>query len=178
MLFSVPVILRTSGAGAVSIGVVQALMAAGAVGGALASSAIARRWNVGALMIAAAASSALLFSVGALLAPSTLVAIPLMLSGFLLPAANTAFLGQLARTIPDTAMGTTIALMQFVGQLAAVAAPITAGTLISLSRGGLALGVFAVSETLAAILAVVLRAARPTALERSREYGRRPGEAT
>jgi hypothetical protein len=95
--------------------------------------------------------------------------------GFLAPAANTALLARMGRTVPQHLMGRVVSNMEFSGQVLAITAPIVAGTLLTHVGPHTALAAFAVAEAAAAKIAVTQRhawgtpAPSPTEADRNRD---------
>jgi predicted MFS family arabinose efflux permease len=155
--FTVPVGLRLHGVHPAVIGVVQAAVFVGALTGAVFSSAISRRLRLSQLIVGITVMSTLLMTVATVLIPSPLVALPLLTMGLLAPAANTALLAQMGRTVPEHQMGRVVSNLQFAGQALAVAAPILAGTVVAHVGDHQALGLFAIAEAAAATVAITQR---------------------
>jgi MFS family permease len=153
--FSVPVDLRLNGVRPSVIGAVMAALAASALVGAVLSARIARRFRLGTLIIGMATSSTILFTISAIVVPSPLVALPLVAVGALAPAANTALLSRMARIVPEGSMGRVVSIMQFSGQALGVFAPLIGGVLVARHGGHVALGVFALAEVAALVMAVI-----------------------
>jgi hypothetical protein len=93
------------------------------------------------------------------LIPSPLVALPLVMMGLLAPAANTALLARMGRTVPEHQMGRVMSNLGFAGQGLAVAAPILAGAIVAHIGDHTALGLFALADVAAAAIAVTQRSA-------------------
>jgi predicted MFS family arabinose efflux permease len=153
--FSIPVVLRLGGVHAAVIGVVMAAFSVGALAGALMSAVLARRLPLAVIVAGVAAVSMAMFAVAAVVAPSPFVAIPMVATGALAPAANTALLSRMSRVVPNESMGRVVNVMVFAGSSLGALAPLAAGALVASVGGHAAIGVFAGAESAALLVALV-----------------------
>jgi hypothetical protein len=112
------------------------------------------------LVVLLAAGGALLFGVGAILAPSPLMALPIAIPFFISPVTNAALFAAMLRKTPADMRGrVNNALLQVATGLAAFA-PLIAGLLVAHTSPHWAMGAFALALSVSAVLAITLRGLR------------------
>jgi hypothetical protein len=122
------------------IGLVQAAIAVGGLLGAVVAPRLQGRMCLGTLATAIILAGSLLFGAAAPLVPSPLVAVPVAMALLLAPAVN----GRVINTV----------LMATTGL--ATLAPQTAGLLVQHVSGAWAVGAFAATAAVAAVLCLIL----------------------
>jgi MFS family permease len=108
------------------------------------------------LATAISLAGALLFVVAALLIPSPLVAAPVALDLVLAPAANAALFAVMLRGAPEEMRGRIVNTVLMVATGLAALAPLVAGLIVQHVSGSWAVGAFALTMAVAAVLCLVL----------------------
>jgi MFS family permease len=160
--FTITLALRQHGTSTSVIGLVQAAVAVGGLLGALVAPRLQGRLRIATLATAISLAGALLFVVAALLIPSPLVAVPVALDLVLAPAANAALFAVMLRGAPEEMRGRIINTVLMVATGLAALAPLVAGLLVQHVSGSWAVGAFAATMTVAAVLCLVLPGLRET----------------
>jgi MFS family permease len=164
--FSITLALRQHGTSTAVIGLVQAAVAVGGLLGALVAPRLQGRLRLATLATAISLAGALLFVVAALLIPSPLVAVPVALDLVLAPTVNAALFAVMLRGTPEDMRGRVTSTVLMVATALAALAPLIAGLLVQRVSGAWAVGAFAATMAVAAVLCLVLpglREAEPPA---------------
>ena len=156
VIFTITLALRQHGTSTAVIGLVQAIIAAGGVLGAVVAPRLQGRVRLGTLATAIALAGALLFGAAALVLPSPLVAAPIAIDLVLAPAANAALFAAMLRTAPDEMRGRVTNTVVMVATTLATLAPLIAGLLVQHASGAWAMGVFAAAMAMAAMLRLIM----------------------
>lgn len=160
LFFVVTVGLRSDGKSGTEIGVVNAVIMAGGLLGALAAPRFQGRFTLQQMVVILTSGGCAMFALAAWLMPSPLIAIPIALPLFFSPAANAALIGALLREAPPEMHGrATNALMQLATSFA-VLAPLAGGYLVAELHANWAMGIIAAVLGVSAIMAVSLRGLR------------------
>jgi MFS family permease len=162
VLFTIILAMRQHGSSALVIGLVQAAIMAGGVVGGVAAPRLQRRLSLRALTTMEGVAGALLLGVAALLIPSPLVAVPLALLLVLAPAANAAMFAVMLRSTPEELRGRVINTTGMVAMSLAAVAPLIAGLLVEHVSDAWAMGAFAATSAVAAVLYLTMPGVRPT----------------
>jgi MFS family permease len=161
VLFTIILAMRQHGSSAVVIGLVQAAIMAGGVVGGVAAPRLQRRLSLRTLNTTNGLAGALLLGVAALLIPSPLVAVPLALLLVLAPAANAAMFAVMLRSTPEEMRGRVINTTGMVAMSLAAMAPLIAGLLVEHVSDAWAMGAFAATSAVAAVLYLTMPGAPP-----------------
>jgi MFS family permease len=161
VLFTIILAMRQHGSSAVVIGLVQAAIMAGGVVGGVAAPRLQRRLSLRTLNTTNGLAGALLLGVAALLIPSPLVAVPLALLLVLAPAANAAMFAVMLRSTPEEMRGRVINTTGMVAMSLAAVAPLIAGLLVEHVSDAWAMGAFAATSAVAAVLYLTMPGAPP-----------------
>ena len=156
VIFTVTVALRQYGTAPGIVGLAQAGIAAGGLVGAVAAPRLQGRLPLWQLVIVMTVAATGLFVVAALALPSPLVALPVAITLLLAPTANAALFAAMFRSTPEDMRGrvnSTVIMM--VTGLAALS-PLTAGLIVQHVSAQWALGAFAVTIGVAAIMCITL----------------------
>lgn len=160
VIFTVTLSLQHHGTSASVIGLTQSAIMVGGLLGAIVAPKIQGRFSMTNLVIAVTAGGALLFGVASLLAPSPLMAIPIAIPFFISPVTNAALFAALLRKTPAEMRGrVNNALLQVATGLAAFS-PLVAGLLVAHTTAHWAMGAFALTLSVSAVLAVSLKGLR------------------
>jgi hypothetical protein len=154
--FTITLALRQHGTSTTVIGLVQAAVAVGGLLGALVAPRLQGRMRLATLATAISLAGALLFVVAALLIPSPLVAAPVALDLVLAPAANAALFAVMLRGAPEEMRGRIVNTVLMVATGLAALAPLAAGLIVQHVSGSWAVGAFALTMAVAAVLCLVL----------------------
>jgi MFS family permease len=160
--FTITLALRQHGTSTTVIGLVQAAVAVGGLLGALVAPRLQGRVRLGTLATAITLTGALLFAVAALLIPSPLVAAPIAVDLVLAPAVNAALFAVMLRSTPEDMRGRVTNTVLMVATGLAALAPLAAGLLVQHLSGSWAVGAFAATMAVAAVLCLVLPGLRDT----------------
>ncbi len=156
VIFTITLALRQHGTSTAVIGLVQAAIAAGGLLGAVVAPRLQGRMRLGTLATAITLAGALLFGAAALLIPSPLVAAPVAIALLLAPAANAALFAATLRSAPGEMRGRVTNTVLMVATALASLAPLIAGLLVQHVSGAWAVGVFAATTAIAAVLCLIL----------------------
>ena len=156
VIFTITVALRQHGVAPGIIGLAQAGIAAGGLAGAIAAPKLQGRLPVWQLMIALTVAATGLFVVAALVLPSPLVALPVAAPLLLAPTANAALFAAMLRSTPEDMRGRVNSTMIMMATGLAALSPLTAGLIVEHVSAQWALGTFAVTVGVAAIMCIVL----------------------
>jgi MFS family permease len=160
VIFTVTLSLQHHGTSAGVIGLTQSAIMVGGLLGAIVAPRIQGKFSITSLVVAITAGGALLFGVGALLAPSPLMALPIAIPFFISPVSNAALFAALLRKTPSEMRGrVNNALLQMATGLAALS-PLVAGLLVAHTSSHVAMGAFALTLSVSAVLAVSLKGLR------------------
>jgi MFS family permease len=162
VIFTITLALRQHGTSTAVIGLVQAAIAAGGLAGAVVAPRLQGRLRLGTLATAITLAGALLFGAAALLIPSPLVAAPVATALLLAPAANAALVAVMLRSTPDEMRGRVTNTVVMVAMALAALAPLIAGLLVQHTSGAWAMGAFAATMAIAAVLCLILPGLRQT----------------
>jgi len=138
-----------------------ALLSAWAVVGGVIAPWLQRRLSLRALNTAEALAGALLLAAAALLIPSPLVAVPVALLLLLAPAANAAMFAVMLRSTPEEMRGRVNNTTGMVAMSLAAVAPLIAGLLVEHVSDAWAMGAFAATSAVAAVLYLTMPGLRP-----------------
>jgi MFS family permease len=156
VIFTITVALRQHGIAPGIIGLAQAGIAAGGLVGAIAAPKLQGRLPVWQLMIALTVAATGLFVVAALVLPSPLVALPVAATLLLAPTANAALFAAMLRSTPEDMRGRVNSTMIMMATGLAALSPLTAGLIVEHVSAQWALGTFAVTVGVAAIMCIAL----------------------
>jgi MFS family permease len=156
VIFTITVALRQHGIAPAIIGLAQAGIAAGGLVGAIAAPKLQGRLPVWQLMIALTVAATGLFVVAALVLPSPLVALPVAATLLLAPTANAALFAAMLRSTPEDMRGRVNSTMIMMATGLAALSPLTAGLIVEHVSAQWALGTFAVTVGVAAIMCIAL----------------------
>jgi MFS family permease len=156
VLFTITLAMRQHGTSTAVIGLVQAAIASGGLLGAVVASRLQGRMRLGTLATAITLAGALLLGAAALLIPSPLVAAPVATALLLAPAANAALFAAMLRSAPEEMRGRVTNTMLMAATALATLAPLTAGLLVQHVSGAWAVGAFAATTAIAAVLSLIL----------------------
>jgi MFS family permease len=98
----------------------------------------------------------LLFAVAAVVIPSPLVALPVMVVVLLAPAGNSALFASALRQAPGEMRGRVTSTVTMTAMSLAALAPLLAGLLIEHVSASWAMGAFAAADAIAAVLALAM----------------------
>lgn len=156
VIFSITLAMRQHGTSTAVIGLVQAAIAAGGLLGAVVAPRLQGRMRLATLATTINLAGALLFGAAAFLIPSPLVAAPVALALLLAPAANGALVAVVLRSAPEEMRGRVISTVVMAATALATLAPLIAGLVIQHASGGWAVGAFAATTAVAAVLCLIL----------------------
>jgi MFS family permease len=156
VIFTITIDLRQHGTATAVIGLVQAGIAVGGLLGAVVAPQLQERLRLSTLAIVITSAGALLFGGAALLAPSPLVAAPVALALLLAPAVNAALYAVMLRSAPEDMRGRVSSTVVMGATALATLAPLVAGLLTQHVSGSWALGAFAATMGVAAVLCMIL----------------------
>lgn len=162
VLFTITLALRRHGTSAGVIGLVQAAIAAGGLLGAVVAPRLQGRMRLRTLATAITLAGALLLGVAAPLISSPLVAAPVALVLLLAPAANAALFAVVLRSAPEDMRGRVSNTVVMVAMALAALAPLIAGLLVQHVSAAWAVGAFAATMAMAAVLRLILPGLRQT----------------
>jgi MFS family permease len=108
------------------------------------------------LVIVMTLAETLLFGVAALVIPSPLVTLPVALVPLLAPAGNAALFAAMLRGTPEEMRGRVTNTVGMVAMSLAALAPLIAGLLVQHVSGAWAVGAFAATMAVAAVLCLIL----------------------
>ncbi len=156
VIFTITVALRQHGIPPGIVGLAQAGIAAGGLVGAIAAPKLQGRlplWHLVILMTVAATG---LFVVAALVLPSPLVALPVAITLVLAPTANAALFAAMLRSTPEDMRGRVNSTVIMMATGLAALSPLTAGLIVQHVSDQWALGAFAASVGIAAVMCIAL----------------------
>jgi MFS family permease len=156
VIFTITVALRQHGIAPGIIGLAQAGIAAGGLVGAIAAPRLQGRLPLWQLVIVMTVVATGLFVVAALVLPSPLVALPVAITLLLAPTANAALFAAMLRSTPEDMRGRVNSTVIMMATGLAALSPLTAGLIVQHVSGQWALGAFAVTIGVAAIICIVL----------------------
>jgi len=156
VIFTITLAMRQHGTATAVIGLVQAFIAGGGLLGAVVAPRLQGRFRLATLATAITLAGALLFGAAALVVPSPLVAAPAALALLLAPAANAALFAALMRSAPEEMRGRVTSTVVMAATALAALAPLVAGLVVQHASGAWAVGAFAATMALAAVLCLVL----------------------
>jgi MFS family permease len=160
VIFTVTLSLQHHGTSASVIGLTQSAIMVGGLLGAIAAPKLQGRFSLQRLIVLITAGGALLFGVGAIFAPSPLMAIPIAIPFFISPISNAALFAAMLRKTPADMRGrVNNALLQAATGLAALS-PLVAGLLVAHTSSHWAMGAFALALCVSAVLALSLKGLR------------------
>ena len=154
--FTITLALRQHGTSTAVIGLVQAAVMAGGLLGAVAAPRLQGRLHVGTAATVITLAGALLFCIAAALIPSPLVALPVAMNLLLAPTVNAALFAVMLRRTPEEMRGRVSNSVVMVATALATLAPLTAGLLVQHGSGTWAIGAFAATMGVAAVLNLLL----------------------
>jgi MFS family permease len=156
VIFTITVALRQHGIAPGIIGLAQAGIAAGGLVGAIAAPRLQGRLPLWQLVIVMTSVATGLFVVAALVLPSPLVALPVAITLLLAPTANAALFAAMLRSTPEDMRGRVNSTVIMMATGLAALSPLTAGLIVQHVSGQWALGAFAVTIGVAAIICIAL----------------------
>ncbi|MFE7840467.1 MFS transporter [Streptomyces sp. NPDC057474] len=156
VIFSTILAMQQHGTPTTVIGLVQAAIAAGGLLGAMVAPRLQGRMRLATLAATITLAGALLFGAAALLIPSPLVAAPVALALLLAPAANAALVAVVLRSAPEEIRGRVISTVMMAATALATLAPLIAGLIVQHMSGTWAVGTFAATTAVAAVLCLIL----------------------
>jgi MFS family permease len=152
VIFSITVSLRQHGVAPGIIGLTQAGIMVGGLLGAIVAPKLQGRLPLWQLTMWLTAMAAVLFAVAAFVLPSPLVAVPIAITLVLSPAGNAALFATMLRVAPEDMRGrVTSTVVQAATALAALS-PLTAGLIVQHLSGQWAIGAFAATVGVGAIM--------------------------
>lgn len=163
VIFTITLAMRQHGTSTAVIGLVQAAIAAGGLLGAVAAPRLQGRMRLGTLVTAITMAGALLFGAAALLIPSPLVAAPVAMALLLAPTVNAALFAVMLRSTPEEMRGRVTNTVLMAATALATLAPLIAGLLVQHVSGAWAVGAFAATMAVAAVLCLILPGLRQIA---------------
>jgi len=156
VIFTITVALRQHGIAPGIIGLAQAGIAAGGLVGAIAAPKLQGRLPLWQLVIVMNVAATVLFAIAALVLPSPLVALPVAITLLLAPAANAALFAAMLRAAPENMRGRVNNTVIMAATALAALSPLVAGLLVQHVSGRWALGAFAASIGVAAVMCIGL----------------------
>jgi MFS family permease len=156
VIFTITLTLRQQGTSTSLIGLVQAIIMGGGLVGAIAAPRLQGRLQVGKAAIVVTLAGSALFCCAAVLIPSPLVALPVAGDLVLAPTVNAALFAVMLRTTPEEMRGRVSNTVVMVATTLATLAPLTAGLLVQHVSGHLAIGAFAATMAMAAVISLLL----------------------
>jgi MFS family permease len=156
VIFTITVGLRQHGTAPGIIGLAQAGIAAGGLAGAIAAPRLQGRLPLWQLVIAMTVAATGMFIVAALVLPSPLVALPVAVTLLLAPTANAALFAAMLRGTPEDMRGRVNSTVIMMATGLAALSPLTAGLIVQHVSAQWAMGAFAVTVGVAAIMCIVL----------------------
>jgi MFS family permease len=160
VIFTVTLSLQHHGTSATVIGLTQSAIMVGGLLGAVAAPRFQGRYSLTQLVVALTAGGTILFAVAALIVPSPLMAIPIAIPFFISPVTNAALFAAMLRKTPAEMRGrVNNALLQMATGLAAFS-PLVAGLFVAHTSSHWAMGVFALTLSVSAVLAMTLKGLR------------------
>jgi MFS family permease len=162
VIFTITLALRQHGTSTAVIGLVQAAVMAGGLLGAVVAPRLQGRLRLGTAATLITLTGSLLFCAAALLVPSPLVALPVAMNLLLAPTVNAALFAVMLRNTPEGMRGRVSNTVVMVATALATLAPLTAGLLVQHVSGAWAIGGFAATMAVAAVLSLLLPGLRLT----------------
>ena len=156
VIFTITLALRQHGTSTAVIGLVQAAIAVGGLLGAVVAPRLQGRMRLATLATTITLAGALLFGAAALLVPSPMVAAPAALALLLAPAANAALVAVVLRSAPEEMRGRVTSSVVMVATALSALAPLIAGLLVQHTSGAWAVGAFAATTAIAAVLCLAM----------------------
>ena len=156
VIFTITLALRQNGTSTAVIGLVQAAVMAGGLLGAVAAPRLQGRLRLGTAATVITLAGALLFGIAAALIPSPLVALPVAMNLLLAPTVNAALFAVMLRRTPEEMRGRVSNSVVMVATALATLAPLAAGLLVQHVSGDWAIGAFAATMAVAAVLNLLL----------------------
>jgi MFS family permease len=160
VIFTVTLSLQHHGSSAAVIGLTQSAIMVGGLLGAVTAPRLQGHYSITQLVVALTAGGSILFAIAAFFAPSPLMAIPIAIPFFISPVTNAALFAAMLRKTPAEMRGrVNNALLQMATGLAALS-PLVAGLLIAHTSAHWAMGFFALTLSVSAVLAITLKGLR------------------
>jgi MFS family permease len=156
VLFAITLALRSHGTAPGVVGLTQAGISVGGLIGALIAPRLQGRLSLSKIAITLTATATVLFAVGAVVLPSTLVALPVAITIMLGPAANAALFAAMLRATPADMRGRVSNTVLLAATGLAALSPLTAGLLVERLSGRWALLAFAAVMAVATVLCTAL----------------------
>ncbi|HUB37545.1 MAG TPA: MFS transporter [Streptosporangiaceae bacterium] len=156
VIFTITVALRQHGIAPGVIGLAQAGIAVGGLLGAIVAPRLQGRLPLSQLVIVMTVAATALFIVAALVLPSPLVALPVAITLVLAPTANAALFAAMLRIAPEDMRGRVTSTVIMAATGLAALSPLTAGLLLQNVSDRWAVGAFAASIGVAAIMCIAL----------------------
>ena len=181
VIFTITVALRQHGIAPSVIGLAQAGIAVGGLLGAVIAPRLQGRLPLWQLVIVMTVSATALFIVAALVLPSPLVALPVAMTLVLAPAANAALFAAMLRIAPEEMRGRVTSTVIMAATGLAALSPLTAGLLLQDVSDRWAVGAFAATIGVAAVMCVALpwlREAEATTAAAAEPAQAEPGAAS
>ena len=154
--FTITLSLRQHGTSTAVIGLVQAAIMVGGLLGSVVAPRLQGRLRLGTAATAITLTGAMLFCAAALLIPSPLVAVPVAMNLLLAPTVNAALFAVMLRGTPEEMRGRVSNTVVMAATALATLAPLTAGLLVQHVSGAWAIGAFAATMAVAAVLSLLL----------------------
>jgi MFS family permease len=156
VIFTITVALRQHGIAPGIIGLAQAGIAVGGLAGAIAAPKLQGRLPLWQLVILMTVAATGLFVVAAIVLPSPLVALPVAIALLPAPTANAALFAAMLRSTPEHMRGRVNSTVIMLATGLAALSPLTAGLIVQHVSAQWALGAFAVTIGIAAIMCIAL----------------------
>jgi MFS family permease len=156
VIFTITVALRQHGIAPGIIGLAQAGIAAGGLVGAIAAPKLQGRLPLWQLVIVMTVAATGMFAVAAFVLPSPLVALPVAITLLLAPTANAALFAAMLRSTPEDMRGRVNSTVIMMATGLAALSPLTAGLIVQHVSAQWALGAFAGTIGVAAIICIAL----------------------
>jgi hypothetical protein len=129
-LFAIILVLRQQGTSAAIIGLVDTIAAIGGLVGAICTPWLQKKLSMSALIRSISLGGLFLFASTVALTGSILIAVPISVMIFLVPALNATVFGHLAATTPDGILGRVGSVVNMGTMSVAALAPTFAGTMV------------------------------------------------
>jgi MFS family permease len=159
-IFTIILSLQRHGVAPAVIGLVEAIVGAGGLIGAVLAPAVQRRLPFTRLIRFICWTTTGVLAISALLTSSILAAVPLALAIFLGPSCNAAIFGYQAAITPDRLQGRVVSVIFTAAMSASATAPILAGTFVTAWGGPAAILLFAAAVSVSALAATFARGIR------------------
>ena len=159
-IFTIILSLQRHGVAPAAIGLVETIVGAGGLIGAVLAPAMQRRLPFTRLLRFICWTTVAVLAVSATLTSSVLAAVPVALAIFLGPSCNAAIFGYQAAITPDRLQGRVVSVIFTAAMSASAAAPILAGSIVTAWGAPTAVLFFAATVAISALAATFARGLR------------------